>query len=184
MRDDPGRAQPEVVVFSHQKPFESRPSHGPALLAPNHHEVRAVEERPENRRCVRDSLGLRLGEQIVHWPSRHRQPLVWLRHANSSGSAEITDQDDVTALTASGKRQLPAVTRPVEVEGQSRFKIHSLFRRSAAQFLSPDVGDTTGGSSVKSRFRLRVRALLNLRHWNRLATRQSITFSLRKPETI
>ena len=27
-------------------------------------------------------------------------------------------------------------------------------------------------------------ALLNLRHWNRLATRQSVTFSLRKPETI
>jgi len=26
-------------------------------------------------------------------------------------------------------------------------------------------------------------ALLNLRHWNRLATSQSVTFSIRKPET-
>jgi hypothetical protein len=38
-------------------------------------------------------------------------------------SPEITDQDDVTALTASGQPQIPAVTRPVKVGNQSRLKI-------------------------------------------------------------
>src|SRR5450755_3752171 len=67
-----------------------------------------------------------------------RQVCRW-RTGNAGGSPEITDQDDVAALAASSQRQLRAVTRPVKVENQSRFKIRNLFRRSASQFLSPDV---------------------------------------------
>jgi hypothetical protein len=60
-----------------------------------------------------------------------RQVCRW-RTGNAGGSPEITDQDDVAALAASSQRQLPAVTRPVKVENQSRFKIRDLFRRSAS----------------------------------------------------
>ena len=58
---------------------------------------------------------------------------------------KVADQDDVAALAASTQRQLPAVTRPVKVENQSRFKIRDLFRRSASQFLLPDVRDADPG---------------------------------------
>lgn len=53
-------------------------------------------------------------------------------HGCEVQSPEITDQDDVAAFAASSQRQLPAVTRPVKVENQSRFKIRDLFRRSAS----------------------------------------------------
>jgi hypothetical protein len=60
-------------------------------------------------------------------------------------SPEITDQDDVAAFAASCHSELPAVMRPGKVKNLSRLKIRNLFRRSAAQLLSPDVGDAVPG---------------------------------------
>jgi hypothetical protein len=45
-------------------------------------------------------------------------------------SSEVTDQNNVAALASSRKRELPPVTRPVEVEDQSRRKMSDLFRWS------------------------------------------------------
>ena len=63
-------------------------------------------------------------------------------------SPEITHQDDVTAFGSSRQRQLTAVMRPVKVKNLSRLKSRNLFRGSAAQFLSPDVGDTVPGQYI------------------------------------
>jgi hypothetical protein len=78
----------------------------------------------------------------VHWLSRYRAADLSRRIGNAGGSPEIADWDDVTALAASGQRQLSAVTRPVKVEDLSRVKICDLFRRSAGQLLLPDIGDS------------------------------------------
>jgi hypothetical protein len=77
----------------------------------------------------------------VHWLSRYRAADLSRRIGNAGGSPEIADWDDVTALAASGQRQLSAVTRPVKGEDLSRVKICDLFRRSAGQLLLPDIGD-------------------------------------------
>ena len=50
---------------------------------------------------------------------------------NADGLPEVADQDNVTALAASGQRQLPAVARPVKVEDLSRLKPRDLFWWSA-----------------------------------------------------
>ena len=63
--------------------------------------------------------------------SGYRASDLQTTHRNAGKSPEITDQDDVAAFAASCQRQLPAVTRPVKVENQSRLKIRDLFRRSA-----------------------------------------------------
>ena len=66
-------------------------------------------------------------------------------HPYKNQSPEITDQDDVATFAASRQSQLPTVMRPLKVENLSRLKIRNLFRRSAAQFLAPDVSDAVPG---------------------------------------
>jgi len=101
--------------------------------------------------CARTSSGRSIA---THSDTSRIAMIDWIAESKEFGprndgeSPKITDQDDVTAFAASCQGQLPAVMRPGKVKNLSRIKIRNLFRKSTAQFLSPDIGGTVPGQYI------------------------------------